>query len=177
MNRREIQNKHEQAVLAGFADYQTSQGRTLKVIARPDPPDAIVTIDGKKTWIELTNAYFSQSVAKSITSFAADEMEHMPVPLDERNVLNPSDQVHEVLEKVIVRKYDKKSIGSVYHTHGGGILLVGLYGPFFDPSGVSGVVDSEKARLSEVLKTKEPRFDEVFLFSSNPWDFRVLYPI
>ena len=57
MKERELKNADEDAVLESFKDHCSSVGKILEVKSRPDPPDAIVTIDGNNTWIEITGAW------------------------------------------------------------------------------------------------------------------------
>ncbi|MBH0066821.1 hypothetical protein [Pseudoalteromonas sp. NZS100] len=60
---RDLNPTHESAVLDSYKNLLSSQGKVLKLINRPDPPDAIVKIDGVDTWIEITDAHFSQETA------------------------------------------------------------------------------------------------------------------
>ena len=64
---RDLNSAHESAVLDSYKNLLSSQGKVLEVIDRPDPPDASVKIDGIDTWIEITDAHFSQETAISIT--------------------------------------------------------------------------------------------------------------
>ncbi|WP_024592862.1 MULTISPECIES: hypothetical protein [unclassified Pseudoalteromonas] len=75
---RDLNSTHESAVLDSYKSLLSSQGKVLKIIDRPDPPDAIVKIDGVDTWIEITDAHFSQDTVISITSYAADDKVHIP---------------------------------------------------------------------------------------------------
>ena len=45
---------------------------------RPDPPDALVEIDQNRSWIEITDAFLNGEHARSLTSYAADDTEHIP---------------------------------------------------------------------------------------------------
>lgn len=61
-----LKNQHESAVLNSFAEYNIRNGHEFAILERPDPPDAIVAIDGKKTWIEITDAFLNKDLAESI---------------------------------------------------------------------------------------------------------------
>ena len=61
-----------------------SMEQTFKVISKPEPPDAIIAINGSTTWIEITDAFFSRELAESITTHVADDKSHKPVPKEKR---------------------------------------------------------------------------------------------
>ena len=78
ISQRDLNSIHESAVLDSYKNLLSSQGKVLEVIDRPDPPDAIVKVDGVDTWIEITDAHFSHETANRITSHAADDKVHIP---------------------------------------------------------------------------------------------------
>lgn len=127
---RDLNSTHESAVLGSYKNLLSSQGKVLEVIDRPDPPDAIVKIDGVDTWMEITDAHFSQETAISITSHAADDKVH--IPSKGGLVVDPDSITNERVESAIKAKLQKKTMQSIAISNKPGILLVGLYGPFFD---------------------------------------------
>lgn len=127
---RDLNPAHESAVLDSFKNFLESQSKVLEVIDRPDPPDAIVKIDGVDTWIEITDAHFSQETAISITSHAADDKVHIPSQSD--LVVGPDSITNERVVSAIKAKLQKKTMQRIATSNKPGILLVGLYGPFFD---------------------------------------------
>lgn len=127
---RDLNPTHEIAVLDSYKNLLSSQGKVLEVIDRPDPPDAIVKIDGIDTWIEITDAHFSQETAISITSYAADDKDH--IPSKGGLVVDPDLVTNERVESAIRAKLQKRTMQNIATTSKPGILLVGLYGPFFD---------------------------------------------
>ena len=164
MIRADVKEAHEKAVLNNFIGYCSNCGVTVKVISRPEPPDAIVTIDGIKTWIEITDAFYSPELAESITTYVADDKLHKPVPKEKRLSKNPDEKFSSILESVIVKKYDKDSIGNVYKKHGCGILLVGVMSPFSD---VKDLINTEKQKILKAIKSKDGRFNEIYLYSPH----------
>lgn len=143
---RDLNPTHESAVLDSYKNLLSSQGKVLELINRPDPPDAIVKIDGVDTWIEITDAHFSQETAISITSHAADDKVHIPSKGD---LVRDFDSItNERVESAIRAKLQKKTMQSIATSNKPGILLVGLYGPFFNILEVeSNFSDEFKAEL------------------------------
>ena len=67
-SRAEIQDAHELAVLAaGLAEHNRLHGLALQVVSRPDPPDAILSDGSTTTWMELTDAFFSEAWARDLS--------------------------------------------------------------------------------------------------------------
>ena len=132
-----------------------------------EPPDAIITINGEKTWIEITDAFFINEIAESITSHVAEDKIHKPVLKEQRRSFDPDGEFSEVLKKVIIQKYDKPSIRRVYEKYGSGILLVGIINPF---SNAEELVSCKKIIMNEI-KSKEQIFNEIYLYDMNKPDF------
>jgi len=171
MNRNEIKEAHENSVIESFKKYCASLNRTIEVISKPEPPDAIITINGSMTWLEITDAFFSRELAESITTHVADDKSHKPVPEEKRFCIEPDEQFSSILESVIVNKYDKDSIGDVYKQYGSGILLVGIINPF---SGARELVSTEKKKILEAVKSKEKRFNDIYLYDVHDHIFHKL---
>lgn len=171
MKRNEIKDVHEDSVLEGFKKHCASLNQVIDVISKPEPPDAIITINGNTTWIEITDAFFSPELAESITTHIADDKTYKPVPKEKRFSFDPDEQFSSVLESVIVKKYDKGSIGRVYKQYGCGILLVGIINPFSD---AKELINTEKPRILEAIKPKVQRFDEIYLYDVHDHIFHKL---
>jgi hypothetical protein len=171
MKRSEIKSVHEDSVLDSFKKHSASLNNNVVVLSKPEPPDAIITINGNTTWIEITDAFFSRELAESITTHIADDKTHNPVPKEKRFSIEPDEHFSTVLENVIVKKYDKVSIGNVYKQYGSGILLVGIINPFSD---ASELISTEKQRILEAVKLKEKRFNEIYLYNVNDHIFHKL---
>jgi hypothetical protein len=171
VKRKEVKESHENSVLNSFIKYYEKYGHVVKIIDKPEPPDAIATINGNKTWIEITDAFFSRELAESITTHVADDKTHKPVPKEKRFCIEPDEQFGSILESVIVKKYDKGSIGKVYKQYGSGILLVGVINPFSD---AKELVNTEKQRILKAIKSKEKRFNEIYLYDVHDHLFHKL---
>jgi hypothetical protein len=171
MKRNEIKNAHENSVLDSFKKHSASLKNIVVVISKPEPPDAIITINGNTTWIEITDAFFSRELAESITTHVADDKTQKDVPKEKRFCIEPDEQFSSVLESVIVKKYDKGSIGNIYKQYGSGILLVGIINPFCD---AKELINSEKQRILEAIKSKEKRFNEIYLYDVHDHIFHKL---
>ena len=78
VERIDIKSKHEEAVLDSFASYLDRCGKKLELLCVPEPPDAVVEIDGVKEWIEITDSFHDEAYAQSVTSYAASNKKHRP---------------------------------------------------------------------------------------------------
>ncbi|GGE49915.1 hypothetical protein GCM10007421_25300 [Halopseudomonas oceani] len=160
MNRRDIKKAHEQSVIRSFKHYLERAGRTLSIVGYPDPPDAVVVLDGTPSWIEITDAFIGADFARSLTSFAADDVEYIPVG---RGVaLNPDESFIEEVVAVVEKKYAKASITEVFESSGAGILLVGLYSPFVFEREVEHIVGV----LSAIRQQHDDRFSELYVYNA-----------
>mgnify|MGYP000022800556 CR=1 FL=1 len=128
-----------------------------------------VTKEG--SWIEITDAFFNKELAESITSYVADDKVHKSVPKEKQIFIEPDEQFSDVLESVIIKKYDKDSIGRVYKQYGSGILLAGIINPFSDSEEL---INTEKLKILEAIKSKEQRFNEIYLYDVHDHVFRKL---
>ena len=51
VKRRDLKQVHEDAVLQQFSKYMENLGNNFNVLETPDPPEAIIEINDKKTWL------------------------------------------------------------------------------------------------------------------------------
>lgn len=160
MNRRDIKKAHEQSVLRSFKRYLEGVGRALQIVGYPDPPDAVVVLDGRPCWIEITDAFIGADFARSLTSFAADDVEY--IPAGREAAVNPEENFADEVVAVVEKKYAKASITEVYQASGAGILLVGLYSPFIFEREVTQIVDL----LSAVRRHHDGRFSELYVYNA-----------
>lgn len=162
MKHREIQPAHEESVLKSFGEYCRHLGRNLKVIDRPDPPDAVVEIGNEKFWIEITDAFQSSDWAQSITSYAADDKAHKPY--QSRVICEPDQEACEKVREVIIKKVKKKSLNGVATQLGKGILLVGCYTPLTTPQEI---IKLAKTSIIEDLSGEPDIFKSIFLYENT----------
>lgn len=169
--RRYLKDEHELSVLKSFERFQRDHGNQLTIVGRPDPPDAIIDANGKRGWIEITDAFFSQEVAISITSYAADDVLHRPSSGGQ--VDDPDATTQCKIESVIRAKLANPSMQKLANNMGPGTLLVGLYGPFFD-------VGEAASKLSTAFKkevAQQAMFNSIYLYevgSSNGHDYKAI---
>ena len=161
-NRSEIKDQHEKSVLSSFACFTKNGGKSFDLIERPDPPDAIVKIDGADTWIEITDAFFSKEVAISITSYAAGGATHYPSKGG--RVLDPDSIIANNLLSAIKEKTDKNTMKGQAKASGPGILLVGLYGPFVDINEIANNLSNEL--INEVASQRV--FSTIYIYETDP---------
>jgi len=162
MKHRDIQPAHEEAVLDSFSDYLQKHGGSLKVVNRPNPPDAIVTINGKSCWIEITDAFQSSGWAKSITSYAADDRVHEPYVRGA--ICEPDIEACEKVKEVILKKYRKKTMKNLRITNGPGILLVGAYTPITLPEEI---IEQAGHSICLAIAEEEPVFGSIYLYRNS----------
>ena len=161
MNRREIKDQHESSVLKSFEGYLLENEKRLLIKERPDPPDALVIINEKATWIEITDAFFNHEFARSLTSYAANDMDH--IPADGGLYIEPDASFEQNVQTVVSKKYQKNSLLNVYEKHGAGILLVGLYSPF---AAVDEVKELVKV-VSELKAQGDGRFNKIYMYDES----------
>jgi hypothetical protein len=167
MKRREVKGKHEESVLNSFRDYMINSGTTFSILEQPDPPDAIVMIGKRKTWIEITDAFLNEELARSITSYPAEDVPH--IPTKRKLIINPDQIFEQAVEEVISKKYTKNSMSNIFAEHGPGVLLVGLFSPFVGSDEIINIMPMVKSIKHE----NDSRFDQIFLYDRDHTFFEV----
>jgi hypothetical protein len=159
MKHRDIQPAHEKAVLDSFTAHLEKQGVELTVVDRPDPPDAIVNINGVASWIEITDAFQSSDWAQSITSYAADDKDHKPYT--RRLIHEPDLEACKKVQEVILKKVNKNTMKVLSKTKGLGILLVGAYTPLTSPQEI---IEQAGNEICAAINEEDPIFSAVYLY-------------
>jgi hypothetical protein len=172
VKRRELKHVHEGAVLHQFSAYVEKLGSTLKILNNPDPPDAIIEINGQKTWIEITDAFLDRDHAIRLTTGASEDVEHRSDP--GRLVLEPDERFSSALRSVIEDKYDKKTMRSISQIQGAGILLVGIFTPF---ASASDIAKNEAVSIANLVAQKPIKvFDTVYVYDgAGQRSFHLIY--
>lgn len=172
--RRALKAKHEQAVLDGFKKHLERCGHKVSVISQPDPPDAIIEVDGQRTWLEITDAWLDREFARRITTSASDD-----IPTFKGSSHRYGDFVErfeqEVL-RVVQQKLNKKSLSTHAQINGPGTLLVGIFDAFSCASDLA--VRKQKEINDLMLRGSITRiFDNVFLYDGlGSRQFHHVYP-
>ena len=168
MKRRDVKDHHEKSVLDSFARVTLAEGKSLTVISRPDPPDAFVDIAEDRTWIEITDSFLSGDLAKSITSYPADDVPHWAC--GKTAVGNPDSVLEENLCSVIEKKLKNQQLDQIAKCNGMGILLVGLYSPFLDSDEISNLV-----KIASDCLAGNTLFKEAYLYDREHRYYKVRY--
>ena len=163
---------HEEAVLRQFKAHLESVDVCLEILDRPEPPEAIVELNGNRTWIEITDAILDKDHAISLTSGASDDKEH--IRDDGRLLVEPDAMFSSVLHSVIEAKYDKTSMRSIAKDLGPGILLVGVFTPF---TTAEAVARDEAAEVAALISGKPMQvFSTIYAYEgTGNRSFHVLY--
>ncbi|WP_147820161.1 hypothetical protein [Salidesulfovibrio onnuriiensis] len=160
MSRREIQEAHETAVIDMFLEwYNATNGYSYIVEEQPDPPDAILydEEDGDRTWVEVTDAFFSDDWARNLYSHATPDeddfdMQSSQVNMDERHA-------HRFVE-IVQKKLSKESYAPFHEEHGPGTLIVSLQSPWFDDQTAD---EMDRIQNERNLENKTDYFDEIII--------------
>lgn len=172
VSRRNLKAVHEEAVLRQFKAYLESNGTHLEILDRPEPPEATVELNGTKTWIEITDAFLDRDHAIGLTSYAADDVDH--VSDDGRLILDPDAMFSSVLHDVIAAKYNKTTMQNIAESQGPGILLVGVFTPF---TTAEKVARDETANITELVVINPFQvFSTIYVYEgTGQRSFHVLY--
>ena len=66
--RRSVKQQHERAVVQDFlAWWNARRGTQFKVIAEPNPPEAIIRSARATRWVEVTDAFWTEAGRKTCT--------------------------------------------------------------------------------------------------------------
>lgn len=130
MDSRELKRRHETAAVDAFVNWlNQTLGSNWVVVARPDPPDAIITDADATSWVEHADLY--RSGDRSETSRVIGN--HIPHsgPIDD-----PDRRTAERLVAILTEKLSKESYRSTYDKHGPGFLVISERDNLFDPTTV-----------------------------------------
>jgi len=172
VRRRDLKTAHEDAVLRGFSEHLKARDSFLKIISKPDPPEAIVDINGKKTWVEITDAFLDETHAIGLTSGASDDVTH--ISDSRRLIIDPDATFKKSLLKVINKKYIKASMQTLASNIGPGILLVGIFTPF---NTAIGIASEEKDSIENLVRKKYIKvFNQIYVYDgTGRREFHLLY--
>jgi len=162
MKHRDIQPAHEESVIDSFSEFLMQQGIRLEVIDRPDPPDARVKLNNELCWLEITDAFQNKELARSITTYAAEDKTHVPYNGD--LMIEPDQAACETVQEVILKKYNKNTMKSLFRLRGQGILLVGIYTSLTSPKEI---IERAESDLLKKIADKAPIFKSIYLYENT----------
>lgn len=162
--RRPIKQKHEICVINDFILWNQKQtGELFEVISRPDPPDVVVRSNQRTTWIEVTDAFYSEEWATDKYSYATPGENHQkmaPGPY-----MGMDEQLKSRFLKIVKQKLSKDSYSDIYNECGPGILIIGLDSPWADKQTAEMIIDVCKSE--ELKEVDKGYFSQVFFFYRN----------
>lgn len=162
MKRSEVKEVHEDSVLKAFQDYNENR---VVILDKPEPPDALIEIDGIKNWIEITDAFINPDHARSLTTHVAEDKEWIKSTPTLINV----DSFKEILRSVAEKKYNKPSIQDVYKEFGQGILIIGCFSPFHYP--INENIEDLADVIKDIYSSNEKIFKEIYVYD---YDYKLV---
>jgi hypothetical protein len=128
--RRSVQEAHERFTVRTFLDELNRRYRArYKVIAEPNPPEAIISTGRTTRWIEVTTAFMSTAFAKDLYSYATPGEVHQP--LGDGVHVGPDARFSENFVSVVKQKLEKSNYESIRDRYGPGYLVVSIQYPLF----------------------------------------------
>jgi hypothetical protein len=128
--RRRIQQQHERAVVADFLRWLKARRKiAFRIIAEPNPPEALIQSKRRTRWVEVVDAFWSGQWAKDQYSFANPGESHVsigPGPHHSPDATFANNFVHAVSKKLA-----KSSYLPVAQKYGPGYLIVNIDYPLF----------------------------------------------
>ncbi len=121
--RDQVKDAHEDAVIAQFVVWLNNQsGKRYQVIAKPEPPDAVLKCDGEYTWVEHADIYRSAEEAhEEYSAVTPGEREYIH---SEHSIREPDERLASALCVTLQKKLSKESYGEPNGRYGPGILLL-----------------------------------------------------
>lgn len=162
MKRSEVKEVHEDSVLKAFQHYNENR---VDILDKPEPPDALIEIDGIKNWIEITDAFINPDHARSLTTHIAEDKEWIKSTPTLINV----DSFKEILRSVTEKKYNKPSIQNVYKEFGQGILIIGCFSPFHYP--INENIEDLADVIKDIYSSNEKIFKEIYVYD---YDYKLV---
>lgn len=132
MNRRRpIQDKHEQFLIGEFIRWWAFKtGEEFRVISRPNPPEAVVQSDSRRTWLEVTDAFHSPEWAEDLYSHATPGELHKP--MGPGPYIGMDQQTADRFAQLLKKKLSKQSYAEAHTKYGPGMLIVGMQSLWFN---------------------------------------------
>lgn len=128
--RRDTQQAHERAQVAAFISWLNSRYRAhYEVVAEPNPPEAIIRSGRTTSWVEVTDAFWSDAFAQDEYSYATPGEKHTAV--SSGPFLEPDAGFAARFVDVVRKKLEKKSYLTSKEAYAPGYLLVPVMYPLF----------------------------------------------
>jgi len=162
--RRPIKQKHEICVINDFILWNQKQtGELFELISRPDPPDAVVRSNQRTTWIEVTDAFYSEGWARDKCTYATPGENHQEMASGP--YMGMDEQLINQFLEIVMQKLSKGSYSDASTKYGPGILIVGLDSPWSDEQTTEMIIEACKSK--ELKEVDKGYFSQVFFFYRN----------
>lgn len=166
-DRRPVKAKHEAAYINAFIAWHGRAYRSYyRVIARPDPPDAIIQSNQTTSWIEIGDVLWNDAWARDQYSYATPGETHQPIRSGVHT--NMDEQFSDNFVRVLIQKLTKKSYQQVFEKYGPGYLVLPMMSPFFNHD----TVRLMRRKWDASLAIDAGYFRGVFLAYPNAFQFR-----
>ncbi|MDF7809649.1 hypothetical protein P4E94_19580 [Pontiellaceae bacterium B12219] len=130
-DRKPIKDAHERFIVDQFIQWWEKETQEqFEVISRPEPPEAIIESSKRKSWIEVTDTFYSDEWAKDLYSKATPEENH--IPMEEGFHYGMDEQTAIRFSSLLKQKLSKTSYKKTFDLYGAGILIVVMKSPWFD---------------------------------------------
>ena len=128
--RRITQEAHERFNVAKFLQELNRRHRSsYRVIAEPNPPEAIIESKRKTSWIEVTSVFMSRTFAKETWTYATSR--ETPRPMLDELIIAPDAHFAEQFFSTVKKKLEKRSYEALRDKYGPGYLVVSVQYPLF----------------------------------------------
>lgn len=127
-----IKEKHERYQVGLLIQELNRRHRSnYRVIAEPDPPEAILQSGRTKRWAEVVTAFWNDAYAKDVNSYATPGEIHMSV--GNGPFMDMDEEFATKFVTVVKSKLEKKGYIAFRDTFGPGYLVVSIQYPFLAP--------------------------------------------
>jgi hypothetical protein len=129
--RREIQQQHERAIVAGFLEWFTHRRNvSFRVIEEPNPPEAIIQSPRLTRWVEVVDAFWTREWARDQYSYATPGERHIPIGAGPHP--GPDANFAYNFVEAVSKKLAKTSYLPALKKYGAGYLVVNVDYPHYD---------------------------------------------
>jgi hypothetical protein len=149
-----------------FIEWRRKQfDEQFTIIDRPNPPDFILELSGKRTWLEVTDVFRGDEDVDLL----------LGVTSAPRDLENADDQFVERAVKLLDTKLSKKSYLACFNQLGQGFLM--LTGRYYFVNDVL-LLQLQETLLASVLGSDLGCFKEAYLecYVERAWQYGMIYP-
>ncbi|MBF0752422.1 MULTISPECIES: hypothetical protein [unclassified Pasteurella] len=150
--------REEESALLHFERFCKQQNWTFQLNCQPETyPDALVTLNGRQTWIEVTTAYLDQGQAKYHSNPNRPSIREEVISL-----VGIEYQFYQRVFDAINKKLQKNTMKETAQTKGKGILIILFTTPFTSEEN-NLFVESYKDDYLKLLNHHPNIFEEIYL--------------